>query len=276
MPIGIRPGIGSTTLFHDRLLASLAQEMGARTLFSGRGGDALFFQHPTACVAADPWPGNWRGKASRFESIARWAQSPIWSVVAHALSPWHRESGGTRAANVFVRDKAPREEGWAGDLHGLSVAKQMQILAIAGDRSAFGPSWCSEGMRVIHPLLSQPLVEYALGQSVLVLTDGRRDRALARAAFARRLPPALVARRGKGSLSSFFGRTLAMSIPFLRDQLLGGTLMEAGILDRQILEPALERDYLMQHDCYTSLLALLLAEQWMRVWQERLRQPAAA
>lgn len=271
---GLRPGIGSTTFFHDAILAERGLALGAGQLFTGRGGDALFFQHPSPTVAADPWSGGRPGRLRALEPLARWTRQPIWVIAARAWLPdFAIGRPVTARQSRFARTAtAPRPSSWAGSLAGLSSAKRMQLLALAGDRAAFGPSRCAEAMRVIHPLLSQPLVEHCLGLSVTALTEGRRDRGLARSAFAGRLPEMMVERRGKGALSGFFGRTLAMSTGLLRDQLLGGVLAEAGLLDRPALEAALTQDHLIQIDCYTELLSLLLIETWARRWRERLAQ----
>eukprot|EP01136_Pigoraptor_vietnamica_P016195 Opistho-1_new@60004 len=165
------------------------------------------------------------------------------------------------------------------DTDKLSPAKRMQVRALASARRVFGPSYCGRDMTVIHPLLSQPLIEHVLGISVLDLTQGRRDRALARAAFADHLPAALTERRGKGTLTAFFGRTLAASTPFLKPYLLEGTLASHGVVDVRALETALDPDRLMQSECYGALLATIITEQWARTWEERIsfaRQRARA
>jgi asparagine synthase (glutamine-hydrolysing) len=267
--IGIRPGIGSTTFFHDAVLAERSKAMGATTLFTGRGGDAVFFQHPTPLVIAEPWSSPSRSPILRIESLASWCRTTVWAVAAQAMLPQSAHScskGGRFAAQRFK----PRVGRWAGHLERLTPAKRMQIEALAGDRAAFGPSQCAAAMRVVHPLMSQPLVEHALGQSIMVLTDGRRDRAAARDAFADRLPPSVIKRRGKGALGIFFGRTLALSVPLLKDRLLDGALSDARLIDRAGLEAALTPESIMRTDDYTELLALLLIERWMRGWKDRL------
>lgn len=266
LAVGTRPGIGSGSLFHDRWLANRAKSLGMRALFTGRGGDALFFQHPTPAIAGDLWPKGPPGALGRLESIARWTQTPIWSVARHALFRGHGGRFDFPASPFATQVERVAPDRWIGDLRGLPAAKRLQIAGLAADRSAFGPSCCSATMDVFHPLLSQPLIEYMLGQSAMILTDGRRDRALARAAFADRLPEAMIARRGKGSLTVFFGRTLAQSSAFLQSQLLDGVLANAGLLNRAVLERAIDRDMLMQEDCYSALLGLLMIEHWARYW----------
>ncbi|CAH0356640.1 asparagine synthase C-terminal domain-containing protein [Sphingobium sp. CECT 9361] len=273
---GIRPGIGATSLFHDDRLAQVGDALGTDMLLTGQGGDALFFQHPTPAVASDPWPRAKHKSRASLEALARWSQSSIWSIAVHAWLPgWTRRQAEAKPCSFTRFEGPPRPLRWTGPLEGLPPAKAMQVLAIAGDRSAFGPSQCNQSMRVIHPLLSQPLVEYALGQSVMTLTDGRRDRALARAAFAHRLPAAIIDRRGKGALSGFFGRVLARRTKLLRSELLDGALAQADLLNRAALEQALDPEFLMQEDCYGPILNLLIVEGWMRTWQDRLRHGPA-
>lgn len=272
--VGVRPGIGSTTFFHDRQLAGIGEARGADALFTGRGGDALFFQHPTPLVVRDRRQGGKVLSLERLEGLARWCQTNVWGVAISAYFPAMPVSPATASQNRFcLHASHSRPSTWAGPLEGVSRGKRMQIEAIAGDRNAFGPSRCAQKMRVIHPLLSQPIVEYVLGQSLMTLTQGRRDRAMARAAYADRLPAALIERRGKGALSCFFGQTLARSAPLLRTHLLEGALAEAKLVDRKLLEQALDPEYLVRSGCYGEIIRLLVIERWMRGWKGRLQQP---
>lgn len=273
--IGIRPGIGSTTFFHDRQLADIGSVRGADALFTGRGGDALFFQHPTLRVASGAWPRGLSKSLETLEALARWCQTSVWSAAIAAYLPATMTLSSRLLQSQFcIGPTSARASRWAGPLGGVSPGKRMQIEAIAGERNAFGPSRCAQSLRVIHPLLSQPIVEFAIGQPLMALTQGRRDRAMARAAFADRLPPTLLERRGKGALSYFFGQTLAKSAAFLRTRLLEGALAEARLVDRERLEQALDPEFLMQSNCYGEIIRLLIVERWMRGWNERLRRSA--
>ncbi|MFX7785012.1 hypothetical protein ABTJ92_22580, partial [Acinetobacter baumannii] len=74
------------------------------------------------------------------------------------------------------------------------------------------------------------------------MTQGKRDRAMVRNAYHERLPEILLDRRSKGSLTPFFGRMLASSVPFLRDYLLDGVLVQHHILDRDRTAATLDAD----------------------------------
>ena len=269
MPIGLRPGLGSTSLFHDRMLAAEAEKAGAHILMTGHGGDSVFFQHPAREIAADPRTGSVGDRMKGLVPLGLWTGQSYWQLVRQAL--FRRPSGeGEISTDPFLAFRMSRPpDPFLEDSGDLPPAKQLQLQGLAAARSAFGPSWCSETLTVLHPLLSQPIVEHVLGISAWDLTGGRRDRLLARQAFTGRLPRDLVRRRGKGALTSHFGRRLARGVPFLRDFLLGGFLAEEGLLDRRTLEQALDPDHLMQFDCYGSLLTMMLVEQWARSWQEQ-------
>lgn len=270
VPVGARPGLSSATLFHDRPLARIAAAHGARALFTGHGGDSVFFQHPTAMIAADPsFP---RSNLEAYTALAKWSRESAWAVASYAFGvPLARSR--RRAEEALVALPLVREEhadsAWAGDLHDLPPAKRVQITAIATDRSTIGPSCRSEALTIVHPLLSQPLVEWAIATDTYVLTEGRRDRALARTAFAPMLPASVIDRMGKGVLAQYFGRCLCASVPFLRAYLLDGLLVQNKVLDAPRLEPMLDRDYLMRFDYYVKLRSAIVMEHWARGWQAR-------
>jgi asparagine synthase (glutamine-hydrolysing) len=210
-----------------------------------------------------------------YAALAKWSRESIWTVAGHAFGlPLLRqarlpENDAIVALPIGGDVRVPVSE-WTGDTHGLSPAKRLQIGAIATDRSVIAPSSRSCAMTVVHPLLSQPVVEWAIAADIFSLTEGRRDRALARRAFATDLPASIIERMGKGVLAHFFGRCLCASVPFLRTFLLDGLLVRHGVLDAARLEPMLDRDYLMRFDCYAKLRSAIIMEHWARVWQVRL------
>ncbi|MGY2498920.1 hypothetical protein ACW4UO_31180, partial [Klebsiella pneumoniae] len=59
---------------------------------------------------------------------------------------------------------------WLDNTADLPPAKQLQILNLAAARGAFGGSWCASAMTVLHPLMSQPLIEQFLPIPALDLT----------------------------------------------------------------------------------------------------------
>jgi asparagine synthase (glutamine-hydrolysing) len=272
LPIGNRPSIGAVSLFHDRDLAMRANAAGTTALFTGQGGDAVFFQHAAIEIAAE-CRGTWREQARQLEALSRWTGRSFWSVLirrAHRTR-FERQYGNAAPFLSGAPKRAAAFPAWVGDVRGLAPAKRLHVEALFQARLAFGESWTSETMDVVHPLLSQPTVEAVLALPVISLTEGFRDRGLARRAFARDLPAAVVSRSGKGALTPYFGRCLARSLPFLREFLLDGTLAQHDVVARERLEAVLDADYLMQNDIYPELIWLILTEHWARGWDAILR-----
>jgi asparagine synthase (glutamine-hydrolysing) len=277
MPVALRPGLGSVSLYRDRDLAARVARLGSDTILTGHGGDAVFFQPATALVAADLWSDARRVSEKRAAviDIATWTRGSVWTVLKAMLVARIRR----RALRIPGHDvpflgrdigRGAYRSPWLEGIDRLPPAKQLQIWSLANSRSAFGPSWSSQVARVVHPLMSQPIVEHVLALPTIALTFGRRDRGLAREAFAGRLPATVIERRGKGDLTPYFGQILAASTAFLKDFLLDGVLVANGVLDRRRLEPMLTPDFLMQHDLYSRLITALILEHWGRAWHTKL------
>ena len=93
---------------------------------------------------------------------------------------------------------------------------------------------------------------------------GGRDRAVARAAFASRLPPEVVWRRGKGRLDSLCTASYLRQRGALADLLLGGRLAERGLLDKPAIETYLAHDLVEGDFAYFRLLEIADVERWVR------------
>lgn len=267
LPVGNRPAIGAVSLFHDRDLVARAREAGATMLFTGQGGDAVFFQHAAIEIAGD-CQGTWRQQVSQLAALSQWTGHSFWSALIMRLVRI-RSQNRLVAPSFLVRTpkRTTRSPAWVGDITDLSPAKRLHVEALFRSRLSFGTSWSSEAMDVVHPLLSQPIIETALALPVMALTEEFRDRGLARRAFAPDLPATLVNRYGKGALTPYFGQCLARSLPFLREFLLDGLLAEHDVVARDRLDAALDVDYLMQNDIYPELIWLVLTEHWARGWK---------
>lgn len=277
IPVTLRPNVASISVFHDRDLARQGRTLGADMLLTGQGGDALFFQPASALIAADLWRDR-RSLAQRAQSVvdlAAWSRQTVWSVLGTGVrAQIARPALRVPDYRVDLLDPAvlhdPCPLHWLADTADLAPAKQLQLLNLASCRASFGSSWCAAVMSVRHPLMSQPLLERVLPLSALALTHARRDRAMIRVAYAGRLPPLLLERRGKGCLTPFYGRMLAASTPFLRDYLLGGVLVRQHLLNRAALAAVLDPDILMQSNVYTEIFVVLLLEHWARAWCDRI------
>ncbi|WP_380879403.1 asparagine synthase [Sphingomonas sp. DBB INV C78] len=267
---GVRPGLTGMDVHYDRDLGRRLRQLGANALFTGQGGDAIFFQMPTPTVAADLHAcAGFRRKLDLAIGIARWTRVPIWTVLGTAISRRATALAVSPAPAFLGRQPVARQSFWLEGSESVSPAKAIQIWGLANSRLYFVPSYRDQSARLLHPLMSQPLVELALSIPVIDLTHARRDRALAREAFADRLPQEVVRRRGKGDLTSYYGRLVAASLDTLRPLLLDGLLAGQGIIDRSALEPMLDAEAIAWQDAHVELLTAAIVETWARRWQAR-------
>lgn len=272
---GPRPALNAFDNSHDADVAERCAELGVEVILTGQGGDNVFFQTPTALIAAD---GLLNGlTVSAALDLARWQGRSVYGLVGEALSARLRGPGRTHGppgsfltARALEAARGAQAHPWLGDLEGVPPAKRLQIASLANAQIVNGVSRRGRAARLRHPLLAQPVVELCLGIPVLELTRGGRDRGLAREAFADRLPASVAGRTTKGRLSAYYGRVLALSLPALRPLLLEGRLVQQGLVDPAALDRVLSVEHLLWRGGYGALVNMIMLELWVRAWEARI------
>jgi len=132
-----------------------------------------------------------------------------------------------------------------------------------------GRSRRGQAFDLVHPLLSQPVIEHCLSIPVDLLIQGGRDRALARRAFSRDLPNQIAERRSKGELGAHYSLAFSAALPAIREYLLDGRLVKHDLLLRRPLEAALESSALAEHGGHLMLARAMAIEAWTRHWGQR-------
>lgn len=276
---GPRPNYVGGDPDHDAELAARLAGDPPAALFTGRGGDAVFYQMPALELVLD-LTGLGRCGAPRLWGLSRLAArmgATVWSLARQAQARVGDRLPDPPASSLLSRELAAAPVAWhpwLQDLQDLSPTKRVQLRAIVNSLSAFGESQRHRAGDILDPLLAQPVVETCLAVPAVRLAVGATDRPFARRAFARRLPPSILARQGKGDLSVFFARSLSASRSFLRDYLIDGRLAAHGLLDRGALSEVLDPDYLIWRNATPDLFVALALEAWVRCWEERLAAPA--
>jgi len=274
MPHGVRPSLAALDGPHDLDWANRIEAAGAHALFTGKGGDGLFIQPMTPPVFTDLWRD--RGVRALIDpalpEVARRTERSVWTLLMAALAdrPVTAPRDDTPDDLVKAPDVRPRHP-WLEGLHRLGPAKAYQVLGVVHGQTVYGPSLKTTQIEPIHPLLCQPVVELCLALPTYQLTLGRRDRALARQAFADVLPASIAQRRSKGELSGYFGRMIADGLPAVRAWLLDGRLAAHGVINRAAFEALLRRDSLAWRGGYVEVLTAVAFEGWIRAWEDRLR-----
>jgi len=197
--------------------------------------------------------------------LARLGRTSAYRVVATALDRNEPRFGG--AAPAWLRVALPSRHPWLRGLEDAPAGKRLHVdgLARAGLRG-LAPSLVGV-LDEVHPLLSQPILETVLGIPADLFVQGGRGRALARAAFADRLPAKILARRSKGELGAFYARSLVAALPEIRAFLRDGLLADRGLVDRDLLGQALEETALAETSPIGAILGALAMEAWVRRWR---------
>jgi asparagine synthase (glutamine-hydrolysing) len=283
-----RPWFYMYELQHGAFEADLAAQRGATALFSGAGGDSVFYQARADLAVTDYLfsHGFDRGLLSTAMDAARVARKSIWSLLWQAIrhrmlepewdpismaKPLTRTIVSSDVVEVAKRNKGLTHPWLTPEVtRGISPGILWHVMSLS-----MPPAYYSSFLRSGYPertlpLLSQPLVELCLRIPTYVLIRSGRDRALARRAFATDLPAEIVRRYAKGRADHHFRNILDANLPFVRELLLDGVLVQKGLLNRANLELYLTRDRSPADFQYNEILQEhVCTEAWLRSWTTR-------
>lgn len=259
--------------------ARLAAAHGASAMFTGAGGDPLFFEFHRWWPAADylSQRGLDRGFANAAMDAARLGKVSVWRVLAHALAeavwPNPRARALMKPPDFLSQDLRHHHATHEGFLQraghratALPIGKHMQALALTHPIGYYDPFEQAAAPEGVSPLLSQPLVELSLRLPSYLLTHGGHGRALARRAFAADLPPQIATRRSKGGMEEHITQVLLAHLDTARSLLLDGELVRRGLLDRARLELLLSGRPTTLVGPVSQIHALIAIEAWLSRW----------
>lgn len=282
-PLGFFDCIGLT----GDVLA-LAKEKNAQALFYGVGGDNVFFQSPRNFGALDYVRSHGFGKdalrvameASRYgrKSLPRTFRDMLRERISPASCYDYVHN------TVFAQYKIPlvnmdfvNAGGHEKFLHPLLIpdggnpkGKYLHILSSALFSIDYYDHWDTNYYAPrLHAFLTQPVIKACLRIPIWVLTYGGVDRGLARKAFQCDLPHQIVRRFSKSTPEEYYNDIYDHNIDFLREYLLDGIMVQEGILHRDKVETALNKDDISLTVIKFQTLNLLATEAWLRGWIKR-------
>jgi len=278
-----RPHISAIGLIFEDVYIDAARERDADAFFSGQGGDHLFHQRKTPLIAADYVRRHGLGP-NLFRIVTDTARStglPAWTVLHTVLmhgvlrrpSPTLMDLDRTRSfldpgVLAAIADESLLHP-WLKTCGEILPAKRKHLADLINLQSYYIPFGRAESADLVYPLVSQPLIELCLSIPSYVLTQGGRDRALARRAFADMLPEPILAREAKGDITHIYSTLLSQEIGFVRELLLDGMLARAGLLDRGRLERRLTDEQILRGNQTLQILIFIGVEAWARAWRDR-------
>ncbi len=249
------------------------------SVWTGQGGDHVFLQVPHSYGATDyllqhKVPSEFLRVTYDSSILDR---NSVWSVLLTSLryrfairvpeeppEECPADGSGFLTPGVLSTRGPIWEMPWKRYTSRLPPGKQVQIRYLAGLLNRHRPLVGIESPFEQHPLISQPLIEASLRIPTYRLQQGGRHRAMARDAFADRVPPCILQREDKGDATSHIRAQLRGSAPLQREALLDGYLCSRSIVDRTALEKVLLcRDTFRATEMF-PLLCCLAAEMWIR------------
>jgi asparagine synthase (glutamine-hydrolysing) len=260
---------------------------GIEAVFSGQGGDHFFQSIPTRQIAAEYFLRHGVSKelldvisdTSLFVRRSFW--SVLGAVIASGMSGSSVDPYRILRTSPLLSDAARNDSysktirhPWVDSAVGMPACKRRQVFDIIDTQNFYHTS--GQAVDVVHPLISQPVIELCLQIPSYILTYGGRDRALIRDAFKGLVPAAIIDRRSKGATTGYFNKVLVQNAAFLREYLLGGLLAAQGLIDKDRTEAALSESALVRGATLIfPMLDALRAEFWLRRWSDRSRRSAA-
>jgi asparagine synthase (glutamine-hydrolysing) len=259
--------------------ARLASAYAAPAMFTGAGGDPLFYEYPRWWPAADYLHD--RGFDAGFPAAAmdaaRLGKLSVWRTAALALKECIRPDLAARTPPSLqgLLTHAVLQQGKEahrfthpalGEADDLPLGKYMQAVALMYPLGYYDPFEQARAPELVNPLLSQPLVELCLRLPTYVLTQGGRGRALARRAFTAELPAQIANRRSKGGMEEHIKAVLNANIGLVRSLLLDGELSRRGLIERSRIEELLSGRPTALAGAVSQIHALTAVEAWLTRW----------
>lgn len=264
------PSMGILHRAVDEAMARAAGLHRTRSYFSGNGGDSVFCYLKGASPAADAFKS--RGPMAGIEAIRNlstlhrcsyWkaARLTMRKLVRGAASPWKADSS-------FIREDWVHQD--VGDHPWFDMPPDSLpgdaewIHSLVGTQSYRDSVYKKARHHIRQPLLSQPVVEACLMAPTWMWIKNGADRAVARSAYASRLPLDILHRRSKGSYLNYGGALYSRNKSDILNFLSTGVLASEGVLDVSAIKQFIHSDRSHHGLSFMRLFDLCMVENWVR------------
>ncbi|VFR21544.1 Asparagine synthetase [glutamine-hydrolyzing] [plant metagenome] len=264
------PMVGILHYASDKAMEVAGDRGGAASYFSGGGGDTIFCYLKGAAPAADAFKEHGLSAGmTAIRDLATLHQCTWWKAAKLTLRKlrsrphllWKADTNFLAPSGV----SQPHEHHPWFDLPAdILPGDRERIFELIGAQSFKDGVPRDERRPVRFPLLAQPVVEACLRAPTWMWIAEGRNRSVARAAFADRLPAAILSRRSKGSYLNYCGAVYARQKSGMRDFLLGGRLRSHGYLDTAQLERFFAADLPARDLSFLRIFDLCMVENWVR------------
>lgn len=267
---------------YDATVVRIAKGSGAQAIFTGNGGDNIFYMSHSARPLVDRYltTGTSPDLLKTVRDISALTGANGFRVAWHGMGLLCRASEGYvwKSEPKFLApmvlaelDERPAIHPWLEQPEGYRMPGKAAHIAMLLRMHYSLDAYSARGdIAVIHPLVSQPIIECCLRIPTWQQCAGGHDRSIARRAFADMLPPAVTRRRAKGSPQGFTYQIFEHFRSQIRDRLFDGALMANGIVDKESVEDVFRARHRATGAEMMRLLTLVDTEAWVRHWQSKI------
>ena len=272
---GRHPRPASQALLHpiETAFAAVGQDLQARAFFSGLGGDNVFCSSSTSGPAADALLMYGPGREFRqaIHALCLRHNCTLWTALRATLRKAVKAREGishqpvTEYLSMVAPEPDPPDHPWLAGAPGVLPGKREHVASILLAQGFLDRYEHAQIAPVRFPLLAQPVMEACLRVPTWLSNAGGRNRAVARDAFADRLPKRVLERQTKGGLNAFMGEAFNRNRQRLAEQLVRGWLATAGLVDGKAIAATLETPS-PNGAAIARLFYLADVEAWARTW----------
>jgi asparagine synthase (glutamine-hydrolysing) len=272
------PGRRAQEHAYNAAVARAGGATGARSFFTGNGGDSVFYMSQSARPIVDRFMSgagiydiwNTAGDVSRLtganlpkvikESVRIWRGR-------HEHYRWNQE--GAFLAGGFIEDAKAPEHVWLTPPAGALPGKRAHVAMLLRVQDSLIGRDDAMGMPTINPLYSQPVIETCLAIPSWFSCAGGVNRSVVRKAFAGELDVILRNRRQKGGPDGFVTQIVKRYSIAIRARLHEGHLAKSGMIDLAAVDRAFNNTAGLSAEENSRLLSLFDTENWIGHWANR-------
>lgn len=267
----VMPCIGPLQHAVDGIMEAEAIAHGARSHFSGAGGDTVLgFCSNASPVLSSFRDRGLRGGLSTIDDVATLHRCTAWKVGRLALKKMRNR--GNRLPNAdtsFIQIKGegaqiPDLHPWLSSAHPTLPGDYERIRDLSGTQVFRDDAPRGKRRYLRMPFLSQPVMETCLRTPLWMQVSGGEDRSIARQAFSLDLPEGIRRRRSKGTFVSYSGCIYERNRTGILKYLSAGMLNDKSLLDMGALSRHLSSTSAPKDQQFLRILELCMIESWVR------------
>ncbi len=260
-----RPGRTTVLQTVDGVFSEEGQRVSATAFLNGTGGDSIFFYRLLA-------QGLGGGFLRSVQDVAELTGASFWRAGRAAIrlalkrSPPYQPSGHPEFLTPAFRPSALDPHPWLEGLEAASPGRLRHVRGIVAVHGHVDGHDRNQVAPVVAAHAAQPVLETVLRIPTWMWISGGRDRAVARQAYAAKLPADVLNRRSKGRINRFIAEAFEANRAVIGSLLRQGVLAREGVIDMAIVDATLAAPLVSGDTSFMGVIRLVDVELWAQGW----------